>query len=230
MNNSEKQCKCCKIVKTITNFPIAKYADGREWYRGTCKDCKNKKASIYYAQLNEEKKETLRESARERAEKNGSWLKPSLTVQRPWTESEYHFNIKQAKKLKRCKLYFKYSECSPEDTVSDAYIRMVEKELPYSRYQFYLLMWGSMAMDKYWKIKSNPSKYNFYLKCHRERKAIGRFLMQRWYLDTLNRAKGIDTETLISEDYRKQKEYLNIIRKEKVLEGEVLLTNTQSWG
>lgn len=223
MGNSEKQCKKCGIIKDITEFPIAKYTDGREWHRGICKYCKNKQSLVYYANRDEEQKERTRELDRKRAANNGTWLKPSLTVERTWSEAEYAFNIKQAKKLKRCKVYFKYSQCSPEDTVSDAYIRMVEKQLPYSRYQFYLLMWQAMQMDKYWKMKANPSKYEYYLLKLRERKAIGRYLMQRWYLDQLNRAKGIDPCILNIEDYKKQKGYLYFLRTNKILSGEVLL-------
>lgn len=224
-----KKCTSCNIAKPVDDFPVAKYADGRSWHRGKCKECKKEESKLYYQNYTPEQKTKIRENERIRAALEGTWVRPGRRVERIWTEEEYRYNVRQARKLKKWKVYFTYCDFTPYEMVSEAYLILLEKDLIYSRWQFYLLIWQAMQRYKYAKIKSNRGTWERYLKMCRERKAIGRFLMKRHYINQCLSDKGINPSSLLPEDVAKYKERLQLKRGNKILVGQVLLENTQCY-
>lgn len=230
-----KVCTICNQEKLFIEFPIAyskpKSDGGLPCYRGMCKACKSDEHKNRFDALDDKDKEKEREKRRQRerdlAAKYGTWVKMVDKQERKFNQNEYEFSIKQAKKLKRCKIYFKYCDFGVEEIVSEAYINLTEKGLPYSRYRFYLLMWSAMAKDKYMKIKSSPREYEFFKKSREEKRAIGRYLMKPWYINKLLGARGITIESLNKDNVYDFVRHVQKQRENKTLVGEVLL---KRWG
>ena len=219
-----KVCKICGHEKLIEDFGTSKSKSGVICFRGWCKACGNKKQKEYFVSKPEYQQKKIREknnyNVRLRAEKKGTWLKDSHLKIKEWSQEEYMYNIRQARKLKKSKEYFQYCNFESSDMVADAYMLLIEKGLEYSRWQFYLLMWNAMAREKYRQIKLSPKQYEYYLRSVKERKAIGRFLMEPWYIAQLNRSMGIDNQSVTSEQFEERKRQLLYLRKNKKLVGE----------
>lgn len=218
----DKTCKKCNRILPIENFRIGVY-NGNKIIRNECKDCKNKQAKKYYQPPTEEQREIRREYTQLKAKENGGWISLSRKKEMVWTDQEYTFNIKEAHKLKKNKLYFKYCHFEPSDMVADAYIRLIERELPYSRHQFYLLMWQAMSKAKYLQIKLSPQEYERLLLQGRERLAVARFLLKKQYINIRIKTRGLNIKDLSKEELEKYKKELNLKRKNKKLLGEFYL-------